>query len=365
MDFKTNHTDLNSCIPNSSKAVQNFSLLEHSLSVRSRIFTRHVLSGGPGTADFLPTCVSAGYPSRMSYGSFIMPTLFGIICLLGIICNSLVICTVLKKSGPSSSVPDIFIISLSMVDLLFLLGMPFLIHQLLGNGAWRFGETKCTIITALDANSQFTSTYILTAMSINRYLATIYPFTSTRFRKRPVAVLVICIPLPRGLLGCGIRLPDPQRDIYWYTLYQFFLVFAMPFALITVAYRRILLKMAGSSEALMSQRCTGHEQKNLTHTAIAICVAFFICWAPFHILQLAQLTMTRPTLTFYYAYNVAISLGYAFIYILLGQNFQRRLGVPIRPAAAAQASPHGSKSIQGDAIESGQPLLHLVSASGK
>ncbi|XP_010309005.2 melanin-concentrating hormone receptor 1-like [Balearica regulorum gibbericeps] len=359
MDFETNHTkSLTSCIPNSSKAAQNFSL--------------------------------PGDPGRMSYGSFIMPTLFGIICLLGIVGNSLVICTVLKKSGPSCSVPDIFIISLSTVDLFFLLGMPFLIHQLLGNGAWHFGGTMCTIITALDANSQFTSTYILTAMSIDRYLATVYPFTSSRFRKRPVAVLIICvlwalsflsitpvwmyaqlIPLPGGLLGCGIRLPDPQRDIYWYTLYQFFLVFTIPFALITVAYRRILLKMARCSEVLMSRRCTGARTKKLTRTAIAICVAFFVCWAPFHILQLAQLAMTRPTLPFYYAYNMAISLGYAnsclnpFIYILLGQNFQRQLGVPVRPAAAGQASPHRSKSIQGDAIESGQPLLHLVSISGR
>ncbi|XP_010206125.2 melanin-concentrating hormone receptor 1-like [Colius striatus] len=359
MDFKANYREsLNGCIPNSSKDVPNFSL--------------------------------PGDPSRMSYSTFIMPTLFGIICLLGIIGNSLVICTVLKKSGPSSSVPDIFIISLSMVDLLFLLGMPFLIHQLLGNGAWHFGETMCTIITALDANSQFTSTYILTAMSIDRYLATVYPFTSTRFRKPRVAIFVICvlwalsflsitpvwmyaqlIPLPGGLLGCGILLPDPQRDIYWYTLYQFFLVFAIPFTLITVAYRRILFKMARSSEALMSQKWTRARTKRLTRTAIAICLAFFTCWAPFHILQLVQLAMTHPTLPFYYAYNVAISLGYAnsclnpFIYIFLGQNFQRRLGVPVRPAAAGQISPSGSKSIREDVTESGQPLLHLVTISGR
>ncbi|KAM9261594.1 melanin-concentrating hormone receptor 1-like [Cariama cristata] len=356
MDFKTNHTEsLNSCIPNSSKAVQNFSL-----------------------------------PLKMSYGSFIMATLFGIICLLSISGNSLVICTVLKKFSPGSSVPDIFIISLSMVDLLFLLGMPFLIHQLLGNGTWHFGETMCTIITALHANSQFTSTYILTAMSIDRYLATVYPFTSSRFRKPPAAILVISvlwalsflsitpvwmyaqlIPLPGGLLGCGIHLPDPQRDICCYTLYQFFLVFAIPFVLITVAYRRILLKMARSSEALMSQRCTRARTKRLTRTASATCVAFFICWAPFHILQLAQLTMTHPTLPFYYTCNVAISLGYAnsclnpFIYILLSQNFQRQLGVPVGPAAAGQASPNGSKIIQEDAVESGHPLLHLVPVSGR
>nr|XP_060640409.1 melanin-concentrating hormone receptor 1-like [Anolis sagrei ordinatus] len=327
----------------------------------------------------------------LSYSAFIMPTLFGIICLLGIVGNSLVICTVFKKPSPSSSVPDIFIVNLSMVDLLFLLGMPFLIHQLLGNGAWQFGETMCTIITALDANSQFTSTYILTAMSLDRYLATVYPFASARFRKPPIAISVIfilwafsflsitpvwmyteLISLPGGLLGCGISLPDPQRDIYWYTLYQFFLAFAIPFALITVAYRRILLKMAKSSQALTGQRCNSLRTKRVTRVAIAICLTFFVCWAPFHALQLVQLAMQQPTFAFYYAYNVAISLGYAnsclnpFIYILLGQRFPRRIVVSVRPVDVREdPSQNRVKSPRGEASESGQPLLHLVSVGAR
>uniref|UniRef100_A0A8D2JEC7 Melanin-concentrating hormone receptor 1 n=1 Tax=Varanus komodoensis TaxID=61221 RepID=A0A8D2JEC7_VARKO len=349
--------------------------------------------------NHVPPCVhilsfplSVDELSPFSYSTFIMPTLFGIICLLGIMGNSLVIHTILKKPSPSNSVPDIFIINLSLVDLLFLLGMPFLIHQLLGNGAWQFGETMCTIITALDANSQFTSTYSLTAMSIDRYLATVYPFTSTRFRKPPVAISAICalwalsilcitpvwmyaqlIPLPGGLLGCGILLPKPQRDIYWYTLYQFFLAFAIPFTLITVAYRRILLRMARSSQALTGQRCTRLRAKKVTRIAIAICLAFFVCWAPFYVLQLIQLAMHQPSLPFYYAYNVAISLGYAnsclnpFIYILLGQNFRRKIVViPVGPADAEEdLSQHRIKSAQGEPSETGQALLHLASVSAR
>uniref|UniRef100_A0A8C5QVN8 Melanin-concentrating hormone receptor 1 n=1 Tax=Leptobrachium leishanense TaxID=445787 RepID=A0A8C5QVN8_9ANUR len=327
--------------------------------------------------------------SNVTYVNVIMPTVFGIICLLGIIGNSVVIYTVFKKSKfrCSSSVPDIFIINLSVVDLLFLLGMPFLIHQLLGNGVWHFGETMCTLITALDTNSQFTSTYILTAMSIDRYLATVYPFTSAKYRKPPIAIMVICIlwvlsllsitpvwmyarliSLPGGVLGCGITLPNPESDIYWYTLYQFFLAFAIPFAVITLAYRRILLKMA-TSEALTTQRSSRIRTKKVTRTAIAICLVFFICWAPFYVLQIIQLVMDQPTLAFHYAYCVAISMGYAnscinpFIYIILCETFRRRFIVSVRPVEDHPQGRIRMKFRTDPPSGSGQPLLHLVPVS--
>nr|XP_033785576.1 melanin-concentrating hormone receptor 1 isoform X2 [Geotrypetes seraphini]XP_033785577.1 melanin-concentrating hormone receptor 1 isoform X2 [Geotrypetes seraphini]XP_033785578.1 melanin-concentrating hormone receptor 1 isoform X2 [Geotrypetes seraphini]XP_033785579.1 melanin-concentrating hormone receptor 1 isoform X2 [Geotrypetes seraphini] len=285
-----------------------------------------------------------------------MPSVFGIICLLGIFGNSVVILTVVKKSKFHwMSVPDIFIVNLSLVDLLFLLGMPFLIHQLMGNGVWHFGESMCTIITAMDANSQFTSTYILTAMSIDRYLATVHPISSSKFRKPSIATLVICllwlfsfisitpvwlyarlIPFPQGTVGCGIRLPNPETDIYWYTLYQFFLAFALPFMVITVAYTRILQRMT-SSVAPIAQRSVRLRTKKVTRTAIAICLVFFICWAPYYVLQLTQLAISQPTLLFYYTYNVAISLGYAnsclnpFVYIILCDTFRKQLVLSVKP----------------------------------
>lgn len=116
--------------------------------------------------------LSPGLPPRtgsIAYINIIMPSVFGTICLPGH-------CWELHghlRGGEEVQAAlvqrlfDIFIINLSVVDLLFLLGMPFMIHQLMGNGVWHFGETMCTLITAMDANSQFTSTYILTAMAID------------------------------------------------------------------------------------------------------------------------------------------------------------------------------------------------------
>ncbi|KAL4657945.1 melanin-concentrating hormone receptor 1-like [Arapaima gigas] len=283
--------------------------------------------------------------------SALLPSIFGIICVLGIIGNSVVIFSIAKKTKfcPQHTVPDVFILSLSVVDLLFLLGMPFLIHQLLGNGSWHFGATMCTVITALDSNSQMVSTYILTVMTLDRYLATVHPIRFGYVRTPHVAAAVICLvwllspltiapvwmyaglmPLQDGSVGCGLLLPNPAWDTYWFTLYQFVLAFALPLGVICAAFCRILRSMS-SAVAPVPQRSLRARTRKVTRTAVAICLAFFLCWAPYYSLQLAHLGVQRPGYAFFYAYNVAISLGYAsscinpFLYILLSKTFKRQL----------------------------------------
>ena len=71
--------------------------------------------------------------------------------------------------------------------------------------------------------------------------------------------------------------------------------------------------------------------------AVAICLAFFICWAPYYILQLVHLGVQKPSLAFSYAYNIAISMGYAnscinpFLYIILSETFKRLFLRAVRP----------------------------------
>uniref|UniRef100_A0A8D2DGS4 Melanin-concentrating hormone receptor 1 n=1 Tax=Sciurus vulgaris TaxID=55149 RepID=A0A8D2DGS4_SCIVU len=129
-------------------------------------------------------------------------------------------------------------------------------------------------------------------------------------------------------------------DIFIINL-SFFLAFALPFVVITAAYVRILQRMT-SSVAPASQRSIRLRTKRVTRTAIAICLVFFVCWAPYYVLQLTQLSISRPTLTFVYLYNAAISLGYAnsclnpFVYIVLCETFRKRLVLSVKPAAQAQ-----------------------------
>ncbi|XP_026158994.1 melanin-concentrating hormone receptor 1 [Mastacembelus armatus] len=282
--------------------------------------------------------------------SAILPVIFGIVCFLGIMGNCIVIYTIMKKTKcrAKQTVPDIFILNLSFVDLLFLLGMPFLIHQLLGNGTWHFGASMCTVITALDSNSQIVSTYILTAMTLDRYLATVHPIRFNYIRRPCVAMLVIglvwsmslltiipvwlyagLMPLSDGLVACALLLPDPVTDTYWFTLYQFFLAFAVPLVIICLVFFKILQHMF-TSVAPLPPRSLRVRTKKVTRMAVAICLAFFICWAPYYILQLVHLGVQKPSVAFSYAYNIAISMGYTnscinpFLYITLSETFKRQ-----------------------------------------
>ncbi|XP_033986346.1 melanin-concentrating hormone receptor 1 [Trematomus bernacchii] len=289
--------------------------------------------------------------------SAILPVIFGIICFLGIMGNCIVIYTIMKKTKcrAKQTVPDIFILNLSIVDLLFLLGMPFLIHQLLGNGTWHFGAAMCTVITALDSNSQIVSTYILTAMTLDRYLATVHPIRFNYIRTPFVASLVIglvwalslltiipvwmyagLMPLPDGLVACALLLPDPVTSIYWFTLYQFFLAFAIPLAIICLVFFKILQHMS-ASVAPLPPRSLRVRTRKVTRMAVAICLAFFVCWAPYYIIQLIHLGVKKPSVAFSYAYNIAISMGYAnscinpFLFIILSETFKRQFLRAVRP----------------------------------
>nr|XP_030143108.3 melanin-concentrating hormone receptor 1-like isoform X2 [Taeniopygia guttata] len=325
----------------------------------SRLPALAAMAPGNSSRNFsVPEARNGSAEKPAPHTNVIMPSLFSIICFLGIMGNLIVIFTIVKKKKLrcKQTVPDIFIFNLSIVDLLFLLGMPFLIHQLLGNGSWYFGAPLCTIITALDTNSQITSTNILTVMTLDRYLATVYPLKSTYVRTPCVAALVICLvwllsfltiipvwmyaglmPLEDGTVRCALLLPNPETDIYWFTLYQFMLAFAVPLVIICVVYFKILQHMA-TTVVPLPQRSLRVRTKKVTRMAVAICSAFFICWAPFYILQLVHLGIDTPSMAFFYAYNFAISLGYAnsclnpFLYIALSETFKRQFLVAIRPA---------------------------------
>ncbi len=117
------------------------------------------------------SCVNRTVPSHsiIDIASFmhIFPTIYGILCSVGVLANGLVIYAV--ASCKKKMVSDIYVLNLAIADLLFLLVMPFNIHQLVRDRQWVFGHFMCKAVVVVDVSNQFTTVGIVTVLCIDRW----------------------------------------------------------------------------------------------------------------------------------------------------------------------------------------------------
>lgn len=106
---------------------------------------------------------------------------------------------------------------------------------------------------------------------------------------------------------CLIDLPGPH-SMYWYTLYQSLVAFLLPLLIITVLYSLTLHHLFRAMRRV--HRKASARSRKVTRMALTIIAAFFVCWTPYHVLQLVNLTAT-PSATFFYLYQATICLSYA------------------------------------------------------
>ncbi|XP_006118500.1 melanin-concentrating hormone receptor 2 [Pelodiscus sinensis] len=284
--------------------------------------------------------------------TIILPALIGIICSMGLVGNILIVFTIVRSR--KKTIPDIYICNLAVADLVHIIGMPFLIHQWARGGEWVFGSPLCTIITSLDTSNQFACSAIMTVMSLDRYLALVQPFrlTSLRTRSKTIRVnlclwaasLILVFPVwvyskvirfKDGLESCAFDLTSPD-DVLWYTLYLTITTFFFPLPLIFICYILILCytwemyqqnKKAGCYNTSIPRR----RVMRLTKMVLVLVGVFVVSAAPYHVIQLVNLQISQPSLTFYVSYYFSICLSYAssginpFLYILLSGNFRKRL----------------------------------------
>lgn len=96
----------------------------------------------------------------------IFPSIYGILCTVGVIANGLVIYAV--AACKKKMVSDIYVLNLAIADMLFLLVMPFNIHQLVRDRQWVFGNFMCKAVVVVDVSNQFTTVGIVTVLCIDR-----------------------------------------------------------------------------------------------------------------------------------------------------------------------------------------------------
>ncbi|MCP9265470.1 hypothetical protein DINM_020784 [Dirofilaria immitis] len=84
------------------------------------------------------------------------------------------------------------IFSLSVVDFLVIMHLPFLINDLL-YGQWLFGKVMCKFYWFGESVNKLLSSFIMTVLSWDRYLAVCSPIKSIRMRRTMVACIVLLL----------------------------------------------------------------------------------------------------------------------------------------------------------------------------
>ncbi len=176
-----------------------------------------------------------------------------ILILFGLIGNSL-ICIAVFKFRRLRKVPNYFIVSLAVADLIVCGGiMPFGLYQQIHGGYWLLGVLGCRIFTSFDVVTATASIWNLCVISIDRFLAVSKPvWYSTRRTPRTALMSISAAWLLSAMLAVlpailidGLQTDDnkyacvPEKDTAFLLMSSTF-VFYIPCFITLSFYQRVL-----------------------------------------------------------------------------------------------------------------------------
>ncbi|XP_045495239.1 pyrokinin-1 receptor-like [Colias croceus] len=246
--------------------------------------------------------------------------IYSLIFITGLFGN-IFTCLVIIRNKNMHTATNYYLFSLAISDLLLLVsGMPQEMYSIWSKWPYVFGHTFCVIRGLAAETSTNASILTITLFTIERYLAICHPFVSHKMSKLSRAIKHVILlwiaslglALPQALqfgirVHKGVTMCLQTRVIieHSFELSTFFLFFA-PMIVITVLYSLIGLRLNkptvpkenGTGKDVTKNKRVIHkiQRKNSTQSTkrvvkmlVAVVVAFFICWAPFHAQRLVAI----------------------------------------------------------------------------
>ncbi|XP_036401751.1 G-protein coupled receptor 1-like [Megalops cyprinoides] len=289
--------------------------------------------------------VEQGYVQREAL-HIISVVIYSISFVLGLIGNGIVIWVMAFKS--KRTVNSVWLQNLAMADFLFVLFLPFSIDYVLRDFHWKFGLAMCKLNSFVSMVNMYASVFFLTVLSLDRYFSLVHISRAQRLRtvQRAWGVcggvwgLAAAISFPALILRDTIQLHNRvvcfnnfyAEDRHTAALRHIAMVtvralvgFLLPFCAISVSSILLAVQVHRSDSARLS---------SFSRTISALILAFFLCWAPFHIFSLMELSM-HSTLYLHVVlqtgFPLATSLAFfnscinPLLYVLLGKKVRRML----------------------------------------
>ncbi|XP_012577134.1 PREDICTED: proteinase-activated receptor 1 [Condylura cristata] len=222
----------------------------------------------------------------------------------------------------------VYMLHLATADVLFVSVLPFKISYYFSGMDWKFGSEMCHFVTAAFYCNMYASIMLMTVISIDRFLAVLYPIQSLSWRTLGRASFTCLAIWGMALVGVVPLLLNEQtaqvpglnittcHDVLNHTLlkgyYAYYfsafsaLFFFVPLIISTVCYVSIIRCLSSSMVATRSKK-----YRALLLSATVFCI-FIICFGPTNVLLilhysfLSQDSITEAT---YFAYLLCVCVS--------------------------------------------------------
>lgn len=279
------------------------------------------------------------------------PPLLGIIFILGALGNLLVVWIYTTMRNRLKTMTDVYLLNLAVADLLFLCMLPFWAVDAIKG--WKFGINFCKMVSATYKINFFSSTFLLTCISVDRYISIVQVTKAQNLkRKRLFCSKLTCLVV--WLASILLALPefifsevkiDPKGHptctlVYWNNeknwtkilvlSLQICMGFCIPLLVMFFCYSVII-------RTLLQAR--SFEKHKALRVIFAVVLVFVLSQLPYNsllILEAAQAANTTITdcetiFSFDIAGQVAKSLAYThaclnpILYVFIGVRFRKDL----------------------------------------
>lgn len=271
--------------------------------------------------------------------------IYSLTFLLGVPGNAFVLWIAGLKMKRTVNV--VWFINLAIADFLCCLTVPFSISDTLLEHRWPYGNVMCKIIPPFVILNMFASVFTLSLISLDRLVLVVRPVWAQNHRSLALAwalcglawVLSLLLSLPSMIFRATVTEPHTNLTHCTYDLprnlseslmgsmqmTRFSLGFLIPLFLILISYILITVRVRSSS----------FRSKRAFKIIVAVIVAFFVCWLPYHALGLAKefgkdedLVMLLDQLSIALAYvNSCLN---PLLYVFMGQDFKEKVRLSLK-----------------------------------
>lgn len=220
--------------------------------------------------------------------NIVLSVFYSVVFVIAVPGNTLALWTFTHQD--STSPADIFLRHLSVADIFYILILPVrVVYHLLGNH-WPFGQALCRLTGFLFYLNMYCSIYLMSFISLDRFLAVVFPIRSQSVRKISYAKVGVAILWLALILLMSPALFVNQNGLNtnssimcsklyleessFKSLVSTVVAFTVPFTTILFSYMAILWKLR-----VVKQR---HVKEKAMKMAILIPTNFLLAFLPYH-----------------------------------------------------------------------------------